>query len=475
MKTRSFKKLWWLIPIVVILAGGGYYGYTRWKQSQIPSTATETLQTTTARTGNLIIRASGTGTLVAVTESDLVFGTSGKLKSLPVKVGDIVDAGQLLAELDDVAQQTAVAQAKQNLLELTSPAAIASAQQNVAQYQQDIYNDEIALANLTTHYSQALIDDAYAAYVVAKDNYQKVAERYAEDLKLPQDDPKYARAYQEVYDFQVAMKNALGVYNLYTGHSNPAKVAAAKAQVDLDKAHLLEAQNYLAALAGGEVPADATGTALDKLNQAKIDLQSAQDNLAATKLYAPYAGTVMAVNTQVGESVGSATAVLTIADLSRAYLQIYMDQNDWSNIKIGYTADVIFDALPNQTFTGKVTQVSPQLVSIQGSSVVEGLVELEQQQASGALPALPLGVSASVDVVAAQALNVVLIPVQALHELATDSFAVFLVTDGKPTLQMVTVGLQDATYAEIKSGLKAGDVISTGIQAIANNSQGKTP
>jgi multidrug efflux pump subunit AcrA (membrane-fusion protein) len=149
-----------------------------------------------------------------------------------------------------------------------------------------------------------------------------------------------------------------------------------------------------------------------------------------------------------------------------------MDSLDYSNIKVGYTANVIFDALPNVTYTGKVTLISPQLVTIQGNAVVEGKVVLDQKQTTG-VPALtlPLGVTASVDIIAAQANNVVLVPVQALHELSPNNYAVFVVVGGKPTLKIVTVGLQDGTFAEIKTGIKAGDVVSTGLQATQNNSQ----
>ena len=98
---RLSKKLFWIILIVIVLAGAGGYGYYRWRQTQASATQTSTLQTATVRQGNLVIRASGTGTLIAVTESDLVFGTSGKLESILVKVGDKVETGQLLAQLDD--------------------------------------------------------------------------------------------------------------------------------------------------------------------------------------------------------------------------------------------------------------------------------------------------------------------------------------------------------------------------------------
>jgi multidrug efflux pump subunit AcrA (membrane-fusion protein) len=149
-----------------------------------------------------------------------------------------------------------------------------------------------------------------------------------------------------------------------------------------------------------------------------------------------------------------------------------MSSLDYSNIKVGYAANVVFDALPNLTYTGKVTLISPQLVTIAGSSVVEGDVILDTKQAAGVPPlTLPLGVTASVDVIAAQANNVILVPVQALHELSPNNYAVFVVVNGTPTLKIVTVGLQDGTFAEILTGLKAGDVVSTGLQATQNNTQ----
>ena len=117
-----------------------------------------------------------------------------------------------------------------------------------------------------------------------------------------------------------------------------------------------------------------------------------------------------------------------------------------------------------------MTLITPQLVNVSGNSVVEGNVILDSKQAAGVPPlTLPLGVTAAVDVIAAQANNVVLVPVQALHQLSASSYAVFVVVAGKPILRIVTVGLQDGTFAEIKTGLKAGEVVSTGLQATQNN------
>ena len=68
---------------------------------------------------------------------------------------------------------------------------------------------------------------------------------------------------------------------------------------------MTEAQNLVTALTGGTVPANATGTGLNALNQAKLNLQNAQNNLAYTSLYSPINGTVLTVNNSVGDTINA--------------------------------------------------------------------------------------------------------------------------------------------------------------------------
>jgi multidrug efflux pump subunit AcrA (membrane-fusion protein) len=286
----------------------------------------------------------------------------------------------------------------------------------------------------------------------------------------PLTDPVAAQGYRDLYAAQQAYNTALVNYNAISSKSTALTMDSAQATVALDTAQLAEAQNLVTALTGGTVPANATGTGLNALNQAKLALQNAQNNLAYTALYSPINGTVLTVSNSVGDTINAGSVFVTIADLSQSELTIYMDPLDYNNVKVGYSANVVFDSLPNVTYTGKVTLITPQLVTIQGNSVVEGDVVLDATQAAGVPPlTLPLGVTAAVDVIAAQANNVVLVPVQALHQLSANSYAVFVVVGGKPILRIVTVGLQDGTFAEIKTGLKAGEVVSTGLQATQNN------
>ena len=481
---KSFFSRWpkWarflaLIVVIAALAYGGYAYYQN-RQAQAAAAAQPTLQTAVARTGNISVTASGTGTLIASQQVNLAFKTSGTLTQLNVAVGSQVKASDVLAQLDDSTQQTALAQAQQALLELTSPAAIATAQGNVAADEQTVYNDQAALNNLTYQNSNpAAIQNALSNLVLAQNNLSNAQKKYNNVPGDPSTDAGKANAYQTLYSAQLAYNSAVANYNLSVAQPNQILLDTDTAALALAKAKLVEDQTLVAALTGGTVPSNPTGSGYDALQQAKLNLQTAQQNEAETTLSSPISGTVMSISNSVGDTVGSGSTFVTIADLSQAEVQIFMDPNDWSNLKVGYEADVSFDALPNQTFIGKVTQITPQLVTIQGNDVVEGLVELNPSQASQSNDpfSLPLGVSANVDVVAAQVRNAVLVPIQALHQLSPGNYAVFVMVGGKPTLRVVTVGLQDPTFAEIKTGLKAGDVVTTGIQATtANSNTGST-
>jgi RND family efflux transporter MFP subunit len=468
------RPVFWIVLVIVVaaIAGGAYY-YVNTKQAAAAAVTAQqsTLQTAAARTGNIILRASGTGTLSAAVESNLGFKTSGILTTLNVQVGSQVKAGDLIAQLDSSKQQLALSQAQQALNELTSPSAIATAQQALVTAQTNLVNAQNVLnGDLAAGSNYSAVNNAQAALTLAQTTLTENQQGYAHISGGLLTNPVNAQAYRDLYAAQQAYNTALYNYNAAAAKSSPLTLASAKATVALDTAQVTEAQNLVTALTGGTVPANATGTGLNALNQAKLNLQTAQNNLAYTNLYTPISGTVLTVSNSIGDTINAGSVFVTIADLSQSQLTIYMNSLDYNNIKVGYATNVVFDALPNVTYTGKVTLITPQLVTISGNSVVEGNVVLDTKQAAGVPPlTLPLGVTAAVDVIAAQANNVILVPVQALHELSPNNYAVFVVVAGKPTLKIVTVGLQDGTFAEIKTGLKAGDVVSTGLQATQNN------
>jgi HlyD family secretion protein len=453
---------WAALAVLVIAIGAGVYTGVKASQTKAAAASqTATLQTATARTGNLILEASGTGYLVAASETNAAFGIDGKLAELDVALGDKVEKGQLLAKLDDASLQYKLEEAQLALLELTSPESIANAKLAVTTAQANVTKAQIALNDVKNWNNASMIQDYYAKYVIAEANLARAQDTYNKvNVGEYINNQTEAQAYQALYNAQQAYNTAKYYYSLYSQKPTQRQLDEAQATLDLRNAELTNAQDYLGAVSGGDVPADATGSNLANLRQAQLAVKTAQENLDASTLYAPNAGTVMSLNVTVGETVSGNTTIMTIDDLSKATIQFYLDASDWTNAKVGYETSVSFDALTGQTFTGKVTEIMPGLVSVQGSSMIQGTAVLDKSVDE---IGLPVGVQASIDVISGQATNAVLVPVEALHEVSTDTYTIFVMENGKPVLRSVVVGLKDDTYAEIKSGLKAGEVVTTGV------------
>ena len=470
--SRLPKRSLWIVLIVLVLAGGGGFAYYKLVYAPAQVQPTEApLQTSTARRGDLVIYASGSGTLVAASEASFGFSTSGQVKSLNVKVGDVVEAGQLLAELDNSTQEIQYAQAKRDLAELTSPYAVATAEQTLAQAKVDVDSAYSHLAYLigpnvlrweeeVARLQQELVSaQQEAGATPSAEADQKVQDLEAQ-LAQAQDKLKGSQEYyEEVYLPANFTVKDVSTASKYVARPSDATIAGARAELSMARATVDESQTYLAALRGEPIPEDATGTNLTALENAQLNLQSAEDTLNGTRLTAPISGTIMSLDLVVGDTV-STRAVITIADLSQQYLEIFLDETDWNNIVVGYEADVTFDALPDQIFKGKVTQVDPGLYSSGNTSVVHGLVLLDETPDG---LNLPIGSAAAVDIIAGRAQNAILVPVDALRETTPDHYAVFVMENGKPRLRVVEVGIQDLISAEIKSGLQEGEVVSTGL------------
>jgi HlyD family secretion protein len=476
-KSRLFarfgRKTWWIILAVIVVLIGGSTAYYQIIAASAQATSIETLQTSVARKGDLTIYASGTGSLTALDQVDLGFKTSGQVSQINVSVGDVVQTGDVLAVIDDNSAQVQYTQAKRNLLELTSSSAVASAEEAIAAAETEVNTSISQLAYLISpevYYWETEVEKAKIELEAARAALEKSPNDTDLQAALEKKEAYLDFAEDKLegnwyfYDHEY-LANTFTVWDKssnkkYINAPTDADIKEARAALSQAKASLLEAQYLYAALTGGEIPEDATGSGLSELEQAKLDLESAQVNLEGTKITAPIGGTVMSIDMSIGDTVGT-SAVITVADLSQQNLQVFLDESDWTNVQNGYKAEVIFDILPDSTFIGEVIQVDPGLYTENNSSVVRAVVRLTDEDESRFN--LPLGTSAAVDIIGGEAEDTVLIPIEALHETTTGEYAVFVMESGEPRLHPVEIGIQDITYVEIKSGVEQGDIVTTGI------------
>jgi len=189
------------------------------------------------------------------------------------------------------------------------------------------------------------------------------------------------------------------------------------------------------------------------LREAELDLKLAQTNLANTKIQAPFAGVVTAVNFQAGEQVSANNPVVSLLDNSVFYVEIAVDELDVHQIRQGQLALVEVDALPGVPFTGTVDSIGLIAHSSGGITTVPVTIRLAENTAE-----LRVGYSASVTIEVARAEDVLKVPVEAVVVQGNRSF-VTVVRDGETRPVEVQTGLSDGLEVEIISGLEPGDQI----------------
>jgi HlyD family secretion protein len=479
--SKSNSKLKWFtrnriiaLAVAVVVIAGGASGYALWRKNQTSTvTAESVVQTATVTRGDLKLFATGTGTLIANADATFGFSTSGTVVEVLTEVGDVVSAGDLLARLDDSDAQRQLLQAQRAVSELTSDGAVATAKLAVADAAVAVVTTKATLAYLIStdvlfweeQVKAAEIALAQAKADAAANPSAEADKKVKAAEQMLQVDKNYlAQAWHDYqYDycpdtFLTTVTEGRETKKMVIPPSTQ-DVAQARADYALAQQTHQEAEWYLTAITTGEIPEGATGASLEAYQQALEDLDAAQAALDDTNLYAPIGGTVMSLGFQTGDTGGSGTTV-SISDLSQPYqLEVYLDESDWGNIKAGYPVEVTFDLLPEKIYTGTVVSVDPGLSTSLGSAYIHAYVKLD----TAIDMTLPLGTGASVDVIGGQADNALLIPVEALHEIAEGKYAVFVLEDGEPKMRLVEIGLQDLISVEIKSGLNEGDLVTTGI------------
>jgi len=205
---------------------------------------------------------------------------------------------------------------------------------------------------------------------------------------------------------------------------------------------------------------------------AKADVAQTQARVNATRveqkrtvLYAPFAGTVAKIVGEVGEySTPSPPGVPTppaidLIDDTCLYVRAPMDEVDAPKISAGQTVRISFDALPKQSFAGKVKRVAPYVSAVEKQART---VDIEATlDADKSPPHLLVGYSADVEVVLAVRDGVVRVPTSALQE---GGRVLVAAADGTLQERKIKTGLANWEFTEVQEGLAAGDKVVTSLE-----------
>jgi len=424
-----------LIALAVIVTGG-LVAFMVYKQQ---SGYTKVLTAKLAKQ-DLATVVSGTGQIKPKTYVNLGATAMGRITHLYVKEGDHVKKGQLVATVENVAQQAQVN---------GQQAAISAARTDIASY---VAAEKTAEAN---------VEHAQADLEQKKLDWDRAQGLYKAGIMAKQDyDAKKA-----AYDTDVA------------------SVSQAVAQLNQAKANTDSARGHLD-----------TAVATLRMNQNALDL---------TQAIAPFDGIVTNQPVREGETVvegiqnTEGSTFMTLADMSVITAEVKVDETDIVNIKIGQPADVTVDAIPNKVFKGHVTLVGDQALlrstGVATSQSTTGTEEAKDFKVVVTLDApsdeLRPGLSTTAKITTAHKPNVLSLPIQALtlytppapgskdgveaastttpNSTTPGKQGVFLMdkdAHGRQRAKFVpvTTGITGATDIEVLSGLQEGEEVVTG-------------
>ena len=484
---RKTNRLIILLSILAVLVVGGLWYFIS-KPGSEPVQEEATLQTATARLGDIVITANGIGELEPVEIASVGFQVNGFITELNVQVGDQVEAGQVIARLDDTNARLQLAQADLNWQALASATAIADAELAFFKAQDTVTaaaQDLMFLISPAVYYWENELFNAQAKVTALEADATGTSEAISEAQdSVAKNQANLSQAqyvYQSEYIYETFsytyIDQATGelAVDANTGEYLTTVIPPSKDDIDLARTTLRaaeikldEAAVYLALLRDEPLPETkysvSSGAKLAQLEQTRLALENAQLTLEHQTLLAPISGTIIEVNSAIGQSVGT-NPIISIASLDNLVLRFYLAESDLRYAQPGKPLNVTFEAFPDRVVPGVISKVDVSLSMLDGDPVVQAWGELEIPSDMNLL----IGMTAEVEVIAGETYDAVVVPVQALRELAPNSYSIFVVKDGgELEMRIVTVGLIDFANAEILSGLEKGETVSTGTVETGN-------
>ena len=440
------------VLLLILIAGGVYGGIEYQKRGVV------TVQTGRVVTEDLSNIVTASGEIKPKNYINIGANQTGELTAILVKEGDHVRKGQLLAEVENTQSAADV---------LAQKAALSSAEADSAASEAAVKASDDNILSL-----EASVERAKADLEKAQTDFERGKQLYDARLIAKQD-----------YDQRKATYDS------------------AKAAVDVAQAQVVQAKSQRA-----QAFAQAA-SAQKRVAQAQAALTRIADILKQHNSYAPLDGMVTDLPVRVGETVvpgiqnSAASTIMTIADMSLITAEVKVDETDIISVKLGQSAEVTIDAIPNKIFKGHVTEIGDTAI-VRSTGVAASQSTTSSQEAKDFKVVIALenppddirpGLSCTGKITTATRSNVLAIPIQALtvrekgdlekkkkddnpgngHAVAVDPAqqkamkeeiqGVFVITpDGKAVFRKVDTGITGATDIEVTGGLKTGEEIVTG-------------
>jgi HlyD family secretion protein len=207
--------------------------------------------------------------------------------------------------------------------------------------------------------------------------------------------------------------------------------------------------------------------------QKQAALDDAKENLANYVVRALFAGKITNIDLQKGDSVSTGTVVTSLLT-NQSYADVSLNEVDVAKVKIGQKATITFDAIPDLTLTGIVSDIDAVGTVSQGVVTYNVKITFDSQNDS-IKPGMSVSAAIITDIKSdilmipnssvkvSSGTNYVLVPSDETiaQNLFTSATSSGVIINPSPVIKNIEIGLANESMTEVINGLNEGDIIIT--------------
>jgi membrane fusion protein YbhG len=293
-------------------------------------------------------------------DSAVAAKTTGRIRELRVREGDRVEAGQVIAVLDD--EQVRAREQQADAMVRQAEARVRLSQHQIAVLNEQLRQSEFGVDQARAD-AQGRVNEAEGRLAAAE---AQLAQAEASYNQAKWDREAFARLFQKELVAEQEARRAQA-----TEEAQAAVVTASRRQVEAARGSLTAARanlvnpairsSQVAAVQGQILQARADiAAAQAEAERARAQLQEARANRQDLNVIAPFQGTVATRTAEPGEVVMAGTPVITLVNLGEVYLRAFVPEGDIGRVRVGQPARVYLDSAPAKPLDAHVMRVDPQ-------------------------------------------------------------------------------------------------------------------
>jgi HlyD family secretion protein len=292
-------------------------------------------------------------------DSAVAAKTSGRIREITVREGDHIEAGRVIATLDDQQIRAREQQAE---------AAVRQAQARVelSRHQITVLDEQLRQSEIGVDQARAdaagRVSEAEARLAAAEAQLAQASASYAQ---AKWDRAAYTKLYKQELVAEQQAKQAES-----NEEAQAALVAASRRQVEAAQGALTAARANLsnpairsaqaAAVRGQILQANADiAAATADAERARAQLDEARANRSDLQVIAPFSGTVVTRTAEPGEVVTAGTPIVTLLNLGEVYLRAFVPEGEIGRVRVGQQARVYLDSAPKKPIDAVVIRIDP--------------------------------------------------------------------------------------------------------------------